>query len=182
MIFTAKLVATLSLLTAALASPIGTCNPNFQGNQLTIYQPLGFDQELEWTPVNAETQGGHLVLKQTDGNTAFAKGEFLVQFTGKPDNTYNIKMTVPTDHSVQLAGWEHGDLAFAPITWDPSDRTQNFAIDCSVCSTTTADMGIDCVISHPSTNLCITGNVDGVALRLSQCDGSSAQRYTIRKA
>jgi len=181
MISASKLVlVSLPFLAATLALPTGTCKPNFQGNKLTIYQPLGFGQELEWTPVNADTQGGHIALQQTTANTAFANGEFLVEFTGQADNSYNIKMTANTN--LRLAGWEHGDLAFAPTTWDWSDKTQQFAIDCSVCTTTAADMGIDCVISHPATQLCVTGNTNGVALKLATCDSSSAQRYTIRRA
>lgn len=35
----------------------------------------------------------------------------------------------------------------------------------------------ECVVSHPSTDTCVTGNEDGEVLRLAPCDGSSQQTY-----
>jgi hypothetical protein len=86
-----KLIAALSILTLALASPIleaRSCTPNFQGNPLTIYKTIKGDV-FEWTPVNAV--GGHITLVHTSASQAFANGEFLVEFTGQPDNAYHLK-------------------------------------------------------------------------------------------
>ena len=92
MISGSKLVASLSLLTAALASPslvARSCTPNFQGNQLTFYRPTSPGNVLEWVPENAN--GGHITLRETTESDAFANGEFLVEFTGQPDNAYHFK-------------------------------------------------------------------------------------------
>jgi hypothetical protein len=136
MIFTSKLVAALSLVAGAFASPIleaRSCKPNFQGNPLTIYKTILGDV-YEWTPVNAV--GGHITLVQTPADQAFATGEFLTEFTGAPENSYHLKyvaitssafhtrlnlgtprLTADTARSLQLAGAPGGDLSFAPITW-----------------------------------------------------------------
>jgi hypothetical protein len=135
MIFTSNLVAALSLVTVAFASPIleaRSCKPNFQGNPLTIYKTILGDV-YEWTPVNAV--GGHITLVNTPADQAFATGEFLTEFTGQPENSYHLKhvifrfahtstnfslepprLTADTARSLQLAG-AAGDLSFAPITW-----------------------------------------------------------------
>jgi hypothetical protein len=93
--FASKLIAAaLAFHTIALASPVleaRSCKPNFQGNPLTIYQPIISDGNnvYEWQPVDAV--GGHITLVKTTQNQAFANGEFLVEFTGLADNTYNLK-------------------------------------------------------------------------------------------
>jgi hypothetical protein len=97
MFFTSKVVATLSLLTVTLAKPIlsaHSCKPNFQGNPITIYQPIpGNSDVYEWTPVNAN--GGHITLIQEWEWRAFGSGEFLVLFTGQPDSSYlNFKYAI----------------------------------------------------------------------------------------
>ena len=89
MFSTSKLIAALSIITVALASPIleaRSCTPNFQGNPLTIYKTIKGDV-FEWTPENAV--GGHITLVHT--SQAFANPQFLVEFTGQPDNTYHFK-------------------------------------------------------------------------------------------
>lgn len=91
MMFTSKLVAALSLLAAALASPVleaRSCKPNFQGQPITIYKTILGDV-YEWTPVDAV--GGHITLVKTPASQAFASGEFIVEFTGLADSTYHLK-------------------------------------------------------------------------------------------
>jgi len=93
MISARKLVPALSLLTVALANPIlvarQTCKPNFQGNPLTIFQePV--NTVFEWTPTGTPSPD-HVVITYTSPDTAFAHGEFLVEFTGQSANTYHIK-------------------------------------------------------------------------------------------
>jgi len=178
MIFTSNLVAALSLVTVAFASPIleaRSCKPNFQGNPLTIYKTILGDV-YEWTPVNAV--GGHITLVNTPADQAFATGEFLTEFTGQPENSYHLKLTADTARSLQLAG-AAGDLSFAPITW--SGTTQNFGIDCDSCSLDSPDVGLGCVISHPATNTCVTGDFGGVTLSLAPCDGTFAQEFNFRR-
>lgn len=89
-----KVFTALSLLTFVAANPVllpRACKPNFQGRPLSIWrQPDITDIGVyEWRPVNAV--GGHISLVQTPVNIAFASDEFLVEFTGQPTNTYNIK-------------------------------------------------------------------------------------------
>jgi hypothetical protein len=60
--------------------------------------------------------------------------------------------------------------------------TQNFRIECSSCSSDSVDVGIGCVISHPSTTTCVTGNTGGATLDLAPCDGTSTQIYNFRRA
>lgn len=89
--FNSKLVAALSLLAAALASPIleaRSCKPNFQGQSITIYKTISGDSSniYEWTAVDAV--GGHITLVKTPASQA--NGEFLVEFTGLSDNTYHL--------------------------------------------------------------------------------------------
>ena len=136
MLSASKLVAALAILTAALASPIleaRSCMPNFQGNPLTIYKTI-LGNDFEWTPVDAV--GGHITLVETPASQAFTNPQFLVEFTGQPDNTYHFKsvtttsftfytltksqllrMVADTDRDLQLAGAPGGDLSFATITF-----------------------------------------------------------------
>lgn len=181
MIFASKLVAGLAMLTSvALARSIleaRSCKPNFQGNPLTVYKPIPNDVNDvdEWRPVNAV--GGHITLVTTPVAQAFANGEFLVPFTGLADGTYNFKLTANTAHDLQLTGYPSHDLSFAPIT---SGTSQNFAIDCSSCSLSSPDAGVGCVVSHPDTGTCITGNGNGATLALAPCDGTASQNFNFR--
>jgi len=182
MFFTSKLIAILPLLTGTLANPIlsaRSCKPNFQGNPITIYQTIpGSSDVNEWTPVNAN--GGHITLVQEWEWHAFESGEFLIPFTGQPDSSYNFKLVADTARALQLAGASGGDLSFAPIIF--SGTTQTFGIECSSCSLNSVDVGLACVISHPATNTCVTGNTGGATLALAPCKGSSAQVYNFRRA
>ena len=98
--FSAKLVTFVALLATAFASPVleaileavlqppsSTCSPNFQGQPLTIFKTrLAFP--FQWVPTNAV--GGHITLVFT--KTPFATSEFLVAFSGQPDNSYVFKL------------------------------------------------------------------------------------------
>jgi hypothetical protein len=85
MIIPSNLITTFSLFLGR------TCKPNFQGNPLAIFgtgnspAPLA----LQWFPENIV--GGQIALRLVRNDRPFANGEFLVAFTGQPDNTYNIK-------------------------------------------------------------------------------------------
>jgi hypothetical protein len=98
--FTSKLFSVLAILTIASASPIleaRSCTPNFQGNPLTIFKTILGDV-YQWTPVDAV--GGHITLVK---NPTFTNGEFLVEFSGQPDNTYHLKFVTissPTYHAL----------------------------------------------------------------------------------
>jgi hypothetical protein len=50
-------------------------------------------------PENAN--GGHITLHHTTESDAFAKGEFLVEFTGQPDNAYHFKSVSPSSLSIR---------------------------------------------------------------------------------
>ena len=97
MIFTSKLIAALATLTVSLAGPIlqaRSCKPDFQGQPLTIYKtiPGEIGQLREWTSVDAV--GSHITLARTTVNQAFANGEFFVESTGLPDNSYHLKCVI----------------------------------------------------------------------------------------
>ncbi|KAF9468813.1 hypothetical protein BDZ94DRAFT_1317400 [Collybia nuda] len=173
-----KVFTTLSLLTFAAANPTllpRTCKPNFQGRPLTIYkQPEITDIGVyEWTPVNAV--GGHISLVQEFDS--FKKDEFIVEFTGTPTNTYQIKMVADTAHKLALTAGANGDLAFSVATSEVS-ASQEFAISCDVCATDEG-RGENCVISHPASNTCVSGSKPGQTLVLAACDGSENQTYNL---
>ena len=88
--FSAKLVATtIALFTFASASPVlqaRSCNPDFQGVPLTIFR-TELASPFIWQPTDAV--GGHIILTST--STPFATGDFLVAFSGQPDNSYVFK-------------------------------------------------------------------------------------------
>jgi hypothetical protein len=111
-----------------------------------------------------------------------------------PANSLTSRLTADTAHSLQLAGASGGDLYFAPIAWSGTFvcsfypgfrlltsksyrcRSQNFAIDCSSCSTS-ADVGLNCVIAHPATSTCVTSNTGSFTLALAPCDGTFGQQF-----
>jgi len=100
MIFTSKLVAALSLVAVALASPVleaRSCKPSFEGNPQTIFKTILGDV-YEWTPVNAV--GSHITLVKTTASQAFAVGEFFVEFTGLADSTYHLKFVTVSSPAI----------------------------------------------------------------------------------
>jgi len=168
MLFLSKVIAALYLLTAVLA-----CRPNFQGNKLTIYRGTIFGL-LEWRPIS-----GHITLVSTPQGVAFAKGEFLVEFTGQPDDTYRIKAVGDQDRALTRMP-ATGVLQFQPIIWNGAIKHQHFKIDCTSCSLNPPNVASGCVIFHPASNRCVTGLGNGNTLHLSLCNNSPTQRYTVR--
>ena len=88
--FSAKLIATtIAFFTFTSASPVlqaRSCSPNFQGAPLTVFKTeLG--SPFQWQPT--DTIGGDITLQST--STPFAASEFLIAFSGQPDNSYVIK-------------------------------------------------------------------------------------------
>jgi len=180
MFASSKVLTALSFLAIASASPAArapTCMPNFQGSAMTAYvQPSVTDIGVfEWRPVNAEN--GHISLVQTPVNDAFAQGEFLIEFTGQPENTHHIKQVADTERKLALGGKADGDLSFAVAN---SDGSQDFAISCESCPTNDDLSASKCVVKHPATGKCVSGANPGNTLSLAACDGSDAQVYYFR--
>lgn len=85
--FSAKLLAsTIALFTFASASPVlqaRSCSPNFEGVPLTIFR-TELASPFQWQPTDAV--GGQITLTSTK-----TPSEFLVAFSGQPDNSYVFK-------------------------------------------------------------------------------------------
>jgi len=166
----AKLISFVSLLATPFSGPVleaPSCNPNFGGRPLTIFKTR-LALPFQWNPTNSV--GGHITLNFT--KTPFADSEFLVAFSGQPDNSYVFKMTADTAHNLQLQGFANGDLTFQPIKF--TGNTQNFGIDCFTCATT-SDIADGCTVKHVQTGLCVTDNGNGSTLKLTTCTGGFNQ-------
>ncbi|KAF5388173.1 hypothetical protein D9615_000072 [Tricholomella constricta] len=180
------LPALLSTLALTHASPLlprasaSTCTPNFQGRQQTIFvrPPITDIGVYEWTPESI-FPGAHVTLQQRDVNSAFATGEFLVQFTGQPNGSFHFRLAAETNRYTALTAGAGGTLAF-DILSETSIPSQEFTISCTTCPSFDGEGGTDargCTIAHPASGTCIAGSEDGDTLYLADC--GSAGVYSL---
>ncbi|KAG5644927.1 hypothetical protein DXG03_007392 [Asterophora parasitica] len=110
------IVALLSALNLAHASPTPptptnlalTCTPNFSGRAQTIVVAPG-DPVYAWTP-NSIFPGAHITLQRTSSTGQAFK--FLVQFTGRADASFVLRLEAETNRYTALTAWRGSDLAF----------------------------------------------------------------------
>lgn len=93
MFITTNLALVASFLTLAVANPLSaraTCQPNFQGNAMSIAtaSPNPSAPNAEWT---AQSFPGTPITLNQQPMTGLKTAEFLVEFTGQPTNNYHIK-------------------------------------------------------------------------------------------
>ncbi|KAF8882246.1 hypothetical protein BD779DRAFT_1802368, partial [Infundibulicybe gibba] len=130
------------------------CKPNFQGNTVSAFgYYLGHEQVNEWT--TSPTEWSHVALK-VQGKDSFRIGEFLVEFSGQPTNTYIIKQVADTQRDLKALATSSGEFVFSKS----NSGTQQFEINCGICRDH-GDVFIHanyCTITDPKTDLCLTGS------------------------
>ncbi|KAG6823222.1 hypothetical protein H0H93_004059, partial [Arthromyces matolae] len=78
------------------------------GQAQTIYAlPSSGSNVNEWTP-DSIFPGAHFTLQSDNVNNVIALNQFLVQFTGQPDNSFNFRS------AILLTLNQVNDVAYAP--------------------------------------------------------------------
>lgn len=85
-------VLLFTTMTAASPALVArSCTPNFQGQAQTIYAHGNSNANVfEWIP-DTIAPGAHITEQDHSATSAFATGEFLVQFSGQPDGSFVFK-------------------------------------------------------------------------------------------
>ncbi|KAF8882967.1 hypothetical protein BD779DRAFT_1541101 [Infundibulicybe gibba] len=169
-----SIIALTTFLGLASAGPVmprtsKMCKPNLQSMAVTAFGYFndGSERVKEWSATPEE--GSHVVLK-TASKEAFRVGEFILEFSGQPTNTYVIKQVANTQRDLKASVASDGHFVFTRT----NVGTQQFNIDCEVCQDDGSDFihANTCTISDPNTKLCVTGS-----LGMRACDGSLAQQF-----
>ncbi|KAG6861201.1 hypothetical protein C0995_002828 [Termitomyces sp. Mi166 len=170
-------------MTFASTTSAASCNPNFQGHTQAIYALQSATGSVnKWTPVPEANMGAHIVLRTLDVNPTMPEHQFLVQFTGHPDDTYIFRLHAQTYRNIALTAGANGDLTMGLLDHSNITPSQKFTIKCETCPYTDASGATEakqCTIQNPASGLCILGSNPGETLSLGSCSAAGIYQFQV---
>ncbi|KAG7097344.1 hypothetical protein E1B28_004700 [Marasmius oreades] len=171
----ASLVSFVAVATIAVAAPSARdaqCHPNFGGRTVSIVTKEG---GMEWGHGTLQVERALTYQTIRNGN-----GEFHVEFTGNPDNSYYIKAVGVPENNMYVSQGPRSNI----LAWAEGVGPQ-WSITCGFCSPEEAwsfpggKFATDCTITRTGSGLCVRESTEGLGsfIRQYSCEGGDNEKF-----